>query len=170
MIDSLDMMMRIWELGVRSERAGQPLDPVERAELLALLRHVERGVDEPPPKPRVPPPLPVPAMLMGDGTAFRVAVRRVNVDHVLVTGLEGPALGARVLLRASNAMTGVEYIIPCVVTRVTRGMPVEWRLAIDGVPERAPLSVTSGPALATRMRGFLLRQASGPTRDAVDSQ
>jgi hypothetical protein len=44
--------------------------------------------------------------------------------------------GAQVILRATDAITGVEYVFPCNVLWVYRGAPTVLALGVDGIPTR----------------------------------
>lgn len=155
MIDKLDFLVRYWELNARNASMGVPLEAHERSELLSLMQFVtdqEIGLFSSPqagtgmvarPKDAFP------AQMIGDGTILRVEIRSVAAGGVVVSSASAVPEGALVVLRASDAITGLELVLPCRVAWVHRGAPMILALTVDGIPKR---TVFAGiPDLPLRM-------------------
>lgn len=135
-IDKIDFLLRFWELKARSDRLGDPLGPSEQLELLSLMQLVT--------SPRMPKAGPVarergsvPAQVIGDGGLEAVEVRNVSAAALLVAAEGGTfAAGSQVIVRIADAVTGVEFSLPCIVTWAYKGSPSTMALTVDGIPTR----------------------------------
>jgi hypothetical protein len=136
-LSKLDLLVRYWELAARHSFQGQPLAAKERTELLGLMQLV--GDQE------LPPPMPIerpidahPAQLIGEGTIRAVELRAISASALFVTGFATPNIGSSMILRAVDAIAGVEYTVPCRVawTCPDREGPAAMALVVDGEPHR----------------------------------
>jgi hypothetical protein len=134
-IEKIDFLLRFWELKARSDRLGDPLGPSEQLELLSLMQLVT--------SPRLQKAGPVarergcvPAQVIGDGGLETVEIRHVSAAALLVAGADTFAAGSQVIVRIADAVTGVEFALPCVVTWAYKGSPSTMALTVDGIPTR----------------------------------
>lgn len=136
-LSTLDLLVRYWELAARHSFHGEPLAAKERAELLGLMQLV--GDQE------LPPPMPIerpsdahPAQLIGEGTIRTVELRAISASALFVTGFAAPNIGSSMVLRAVDAVAGVEYSVPCRVawTCSDREGSAAMALVVDGEPHR----------------------------------
>ncbi len=137
LIEKLDFLVRFWELKARNASLGEPLAGSEQIELLSLLQLVTGDLEAPPARAVARPKGALPAQLIGEGTILRVEVRKVSASALLVSCASLVAVGAQFILRAADAVSGVEYALPCKVLWVYRGAPTIVALAVDGIPTRA---------------------------------
>jgi hypothetical protein len=139
-IEKLGFLVRFWELKARHATLGEPLTASEQLELLSLMQLVtgDCRVPDPGPAPRTRSSLP--AQLIGEGRIMAVEVRSVTAAAVIVASVRDMAAGERVILRAADAVSGVEYSIPCTVMWVYEGGPTTMALVVDGLPARNDFS------------------------------
>lgn len=78
----------------------------------------------------------LPAQMSGDGAMFPVEIRSIGAGAVIVGCASPVPAGARVVLRSSDAITGVEYALPCNVLWIHRGAPTIIALGVEGIPTR----------------------------------
>jgi hypothetical protein len=142
-IDTLDFFVRFWELKARHASVGQPLRPSEQIELLSLMQLVTHDLRLPHPGPAVRRRGALPAELIGDGIIQPIELRSVSAAAIIAVGGSVLADGARVVVRAADAVRGVEYVLPCIVAWVHAGSPNTIALVLDGIPTRK--SFTSPP-------------------------
>jgi hypothetical protein len=151
-IQKLDFLVRFWELKARHATLGQPLGPKEQIELLSLMQLVTHDVRVPKAGSAVWSGASLPAQLIGDGTILSVEVRSVTAAALVVACTGSMSVGVRVIVRAADAVSGVEYALPCTVAWVHPGAPNTMALAVDGIPMRSTFSSPSdahtGSALA----------------------
>ena len=136
-IDKLGFLVRFWELQARHATLGQPLAPQEQLELLSLMQLVTADYRVPAAGPVTRPRGALPAQLIGEGAIVPVEIRNVAAAAVLVASLEPIAKGSRVILRAADAVSGVEYALPCTVLWSYAGAPCSVALVVDGIPTRS---------------------------------
>ena len=165
MIEKLDFLVRFWELTARNASLGEPLSSREQMELLSLMQLVTGDLEVPEPGPVDRPKSPIPAQVIGEGTMFPVEIRTVGAAALVVSCASALPNGAQVILRAADAISGVEYAMPCKVLWVHRGSPAILALAVDGIPTRRvfvevpeprlsmPLSLSLGPRKHARLIG-----------------
>jgi hypothetical protein len=144
-IDKIGFLVRFWELKARHATMGQPLSAPEQVELLSLMQLVTGDLRMPEPGPCARPSDPLPAQLIGEGTVLSVEVRHVSAAALLVASVKPMSRAERALVRTSDAITGVEYTLPCSVAWVHDGAPCIMCLCVDGVPTRAELEALGGP-------------------------
>lgn len=147
MIDKLDFLVRFWELKARNGSLGEPLAGQEQIELLSLMQLVTADLDVPAIGPIERPKHALPAQMIGDGTILSVEIRSVAAGAVIVGSASIVPVGAQVILRAADAITGVEYAFPCNVLWVYRGTPAIVALSVDGIPTRRVFAGLPEPRL-----------------------
>jgi hypothetical protein len=146
-------LLRFWELkarhGSRSCRAtvGAPLTAREQLELLSLMQLVVSDFRMPEAGTCARPANALPAQLIGQGTILPVELRYVCAAALLVAGARSMALDERVIVRTTDALTGVEYTLPCSVAWAFEATPCIMALVVDGVPTRAEFASTPQPRL-----------------------
>lgn len=148
MIDKLDFLVRFWELKARNASLGEPLGPREQIELLSLMQLVTGDLDVPAAGPVDRPKSALPAQMIGDGTILGVEVRSVSAAAVVVSCASQVPVGSHVILRAADAISGVEYALPCTVLWVYKGAPTIVALHVDGIPTRAVFVEVPVPRMA----------------------
>ena len=136
MIQKLDMLVRFWELSARHATLGHPLVPSEQAELLSLMQQVpadtpafEPGHDEPANDS-------FPVQIVAEEATLPAELREVSASGMRLTCAGSVKEGAHVVVRAADALRGVEYVVPCRVTLVHPGAPSVVTLVVDGAPSR----------------------------------
>jgi hypothetical protein len=135
-LTKLDFLVRYWELSARHAQMGEPLDAEERKELLGLMQLVG-DCELPPPMSIERPHDAHPAQLIGEGSIRAVELRALTATALFVTSAVACSPGASVILRAVDAIAGVEYSVPCRVAWVAPGSPFSVALIVDGEPTRA---------------------------------
>jgi hypothetical protein len=135
-IEKLGFLVRFWELKARHATLGEPLAPSEQLELLSLMQLVTGDFKLPEPGPAARTRNALPGQLIGEGRIMAVEIRSVTAAAVIVASLREMAAGERVILRAADAVSGVEYSIPCSVMWVYQGAPTTLALVVDGLPAR----------------------------------
>jgi hypothetical protein len=146
-IEKIDFLVRFWELRARSESCGDPLAPSEQLELLSLMQlvTVDRKVQAAGPVPREAGC--IPAQVIGDGAIQPIEVRIVSAGAILVAAASVFSAGAQVILRIADAVSGVEFALPCEVTWAYQGAPCTMALAVDGIPTRTDFVATAATSL-----------------------
>jgi hypothetical protein len=143
--EKLDLMVRFWELTARHATLGQPLAPQEQIELLSWMQLITPDLQVPGPGPLARNGSAPPAQVIGAGTSHAVELRAVLARALLVTSAAELPVGASVLLRATDAVAGVEYVIPCVVRWVHPASPCSMALVVDGIPTRKTFAHRTDP-------------------------
>jgi len=149
LIDKLDFLVRFWELKARNASLGEPLGLREQIELLSLMQLVTGDLDVPAVGPCERPRNALPGQMIGEGTILPVEIRSVAAGAVLVSCASTVPAGSQVVLRASDAITGVEYVLPCNVVWAYRGSPTILALSVDGIPTRTVFAGIPEPRLTT---------------------
>jgi len=155
MLNRLDFMVRFWTLAARFRNAGDPLSHHEQSELLSLM-HV-LATDRPLPRlslagveERHVATWRAEEWLVGDGqpaqltsdSGFLAAeLRQACIEGIVVTCATPMRPGQRTIVRMADALSGVEYTLPCVVTWARRGHPSSMGLALDGAVSRSDFVV-----------------------------
>lgn len=152
MIDKLGFLVRFWELKARHATLGMPLSASEQVELLSLMQLITGDFKMPPPGTCARPTNPLPAQLIGEGTILSVEVRYVCAAALLVASVKPMTLGERVIIRTADAVSGVEYALPCTLAWVHDGSPCIMALVVDGIPVRSDFLAFAGPAVARDFR------------------
>ena len=148
MIDKLDFLVRFWELKARNASLGEPLGPKEQIELLSLMQLVTGDLDVPAAGPVDRPKGALPAQMIGDGTILSVEVRSISAAALVMSCAGAVPVGSQVIVRTTDAVSGVEYALPCSVLWVYKGAPTIVALAVDGIPTRAVFAEVPVPRMA----------------------
>ena len=149
MIDKLGFLVRFWELKARHATLGEPLAGREQLELLSLMQLVTGDFKMPEPGTCARPANALPAQLIGEGTILPVELRHVCAAALLVAGARSMSPAERVIVRTADAVSGVEYALPCTVSWVYDGSPVIMALVVDGIPTRAEFAALPEPRQAS---------------------
>jgi hypothetical protein len=136
-IDKLGFLVRFWELKARHATLGQPLGASEQVELLSLMQLVTADFRMPEPGSCARPANALPAQLIGEGIILPVEVRHVSAAALLVAAAKPLSPKERVVVRAADAVSGVEYAFPCSVAWVYDASPCIMALVVDGIPTRS---------------------------------
>ena len=141
MLEKLDFMVRYWQLRARHKALGAPLSMLEQVELLSLLRLMatDLRLPEPGPPPRTEIGLPV--QLTAPGGFISGELRVVCAEGMLVACATPMRSGQRSILRIADAVTGVEYAVPCAVEWAHVGSPSAMALRVDGAPTRMSFAI-----------------------------
>ena len=140
-MEKLDFLVRFWELKARHELVGEPLSASEQIELLSLLQLVTGDLDLPGPGPLARHNTVIPAELIGEGVIVHAEIRSVSAAAIFVS-VHGPVpREASFILRATDAISGVEYALPCRVAWCYSSSPSSLALRVDGVPTRSFFSL-----------------------------
>jgi hypothetical protein len=159
-IDKLGFLVRFWQLKGRHGTLSDPLSASEQVELLSLMQLVTSDFKMPPPGTCARPSNALPAQLIGEGTILSVEVRHVCAAALLVAGVKAISLGERAIIRTADAVSGVEYVLPCTVAWVHGGSPCIMALVVDGIPTRSELLAADGPPVSRDLRVLAIgRQA-----------
>jgi hypothetical protein len=153
MLEKLDLMVRFWELTARHATVGHPLSTDEQVELLSWMQLITSDLEVPGPGPLAQNGGALPAQVIGAGTSQAVELRAVLARALLVTSASPIPPGASVLLRATDAVAGVEYIIPCVVKWVHYAGPCSLALVVDGIPTRKSFATRPDPKVTQTWQG-----------------
>jgi hypothetical protein len=135
-IEKIDFLVRFWELKARSETVGDPLAPGEQIELLSLMQLVTANHRVPPAGPVAREPGAIPAQVIGDSVIQPIEIRNVSAAAILVAATSLLSVGAQVIVRIADPVSGVEFALPCEVTWAFQGAPCTMALSVDGVPTR----------------------------------
>ncbi len=139
MLEKIDFLIRFWELRGRHESAGAPLGQSEQRELLSLLQLVSDDLKVPLARSLAPSNGPhCPALAIGETGMVAIDIRLVTASALLVSAARHLDPHEAVIVRATDAVAGVEYSLPCRVVWVNAGAPMTMALVVDGVPTRAP--------------------------------
>jgi hypothetical protein len=147
-IDKISFLVRFWELRARHATLGEPLSAAEQVELLSLMQLVTGDFKMPEPGTCARPPNALPAQLIGEGTILPVEVRHVCAAALLVASVKPMTPRERAIIRTSDAISGVEFALPCWVAWVYDASPCIMALVVDGIPARSDLEAFPGPRVA----------------------
>ncbi|MGO9835069.1 MAG: hypothetical protein ACLP1X_12715 [Polyangiaceae bacterium] len=139
-IDKIAFLARFWELKARHATMGQPLSSAEQIELLSLMQLVTGDFKMPEPGTCVRPVDALPAQLIGEGTILPVEIRYTSAAALLVASVKPMTPGERAIVRMSDAISGVEFALPCSVCWVYDASPCIMALVVDGIPARTEMT------------------------------
>jgi hypothetical protein len=151
LIDKLGFLVRFWELKARHAALGQPLSAGEQVELLSLMQLVTGDFKMPEPGPCARPTDALPAQLIGEGTILPVEIRYTSAAALLVASVKPMTRRERAIVRMSDAITGVEFALPCSVAWVYDAGPCIMALVVDGIPTRTEISELPGRRVASTL-------------------
>ena len=160
MIEKLDFLVRFWELKARNASLGEPLAPREQIELLSLMQLVTGDLEMPVVGPVERPKGALPAQLIGDGTILSVEVRAVTAAAVVVSCASTVPVDSQTILRAADAISGVEYALPCTVLWVYKSSPTILALAVDGIPTRMVFADVPQPRMSMPLGALRSRRTA----------
>jgi len=136
-MEKLDFLVRFWQLRARYETLGVPLSRHERLELLSLLQLLaareERSID--PSRRGIP-------VQLAAGSGFLAGdLKDLSPERLVVGAIEPLPVGQRTVLYAADAVSGVEYGVPCLVSWSRDDEPCLIGLVPDGLPARSDFTV-----------------------------
>lgn len=149
MIDKIGFLVRFWELRARHATLGEPLSSREQLELLSLMQLVIGDCKMPDPGTCARPANALPAQLIGEGTILPVEMRHVCAAAMLVASAKAMTKNERVIVRTTDAVSGIEYALPCSVAWVYEASPCIIALVVDGIPTRSEFAVMPEPRTAS---------------------
>jgi hypothetical protein len=143
MLEKIDFLIRFWELRARHESSAAPLDQGEQRELLSLLQLVTDDLGVPEARALAASVAggagePCPAHAIGEAGVVSIDVQLVTASSLVVTSARALAVHEAVIVRATDAVAGIEYSLPCRVAWVHGSAPITMALVVDGIPTRAP--------------------------------
>jgi hypothetical protein len=140
-MEKLDFLVRFWELRARYEAIGVPLTKSERFELLSMLTLVANEDGTSNIEANHSSRRGVPVQLTA-GSGFLAGDLKSLSSERLVVGAASPLpLGERTVVYIADAVTGIEYTVPCVVMWWREDEPCLIGLAPDGLPARSQFTV-----------------------------
>jgi hypothetical protein len=142
-MEKLDLLVRFWELRVRYEALGMPLDKQERLELLSLLQLVASADEIPALEAIDTSRRGIPVQLTAGSGFLSGELKDLTYERLIVATAEPMAAGHRTIVYLADAVTGVEYTLPCAVACSRIGEPCLVALALDGLPLRSHFTVPS---------------------------
>jgi hypothetical protein len=148
-IDKLGFLVRFWELRARHATLGEPLSAREQLELLSLMQLVTGDFRMPEPGSCARPANALPAQLIGEGTILPVEVRHVCAAALLVASSKSMSPSERVIIRTADAVSGIEFALPCSIAWVYDASPCIMALVVDGIPARAEFAAMPEPSTAS---------------------
>jgi hypothetical protein len=139
-MQKLDLLVRFWELRARYDMTGMPLDKTERLELLSLLQLLATSNDT------------AGDMIDGSRRGMPVQItagsgflagdlKELSADRLVIGAVEPLPLGYRTIVYVADAITGIEYTVPCIVAWSREDEPCLIGLSPDGVPARSHFTV-----------------------------
>jgi hypothetical protein len=142
-MEKLDLLVRFWELRMRYEALGMPLSKEERLELLSLLQLVAFADEAAPLESIDTSRRGVPAQLTAGSGFLSGELKDLSYDRLVVTTAEPLSIGHRTIVYVADAVTGVEYTLPCLVAGSVIDSPCIVGLTPDGLPLRSHFTVPS---------------------------
>jgi hypothetical protein len=146
-MDEFDLLFRYWVLRTQYEAIGAPLTAAERNELLSLVQLAasERDASNRRDVDQEPSGLPVKLTF---GSGFLAGdLRQMAPELLVVAATEPLAPGTRTILALADAISGVEYSLPCVVRWAKRAAPCLMGLSVDGAPSKATFATSRSTPL-----------------------
>jgi hypothetical protein len=142
-MDEFDLLFRYWVLRAKYDAVGAPLTDAERTELLSLVQQAasEREALDPQGAERAFRGLPV--KLTAGGGFLAGEVRQMAPELFVVAAAEQLDPGIRTVMTLADAVSGVEYSLPCVVRWAKRSAPCLLGLSVDGAPTKSAFTVSA---------------------------
>ena len=136
-MEKLDFLVRFWGLKARHYLAGEPLPGAGQGEMLRLWQLVPHELKLPTPG-HLPRPNPTATVdLIGAGRIVSAELRSVTAAALFVVSPVPVEAGASLVVRATDAVSGVELSLPCRVAWAFGTAPTSLALRVDGVPGRS---------------------------------
>jgi hypothetical protein len=142
-MEKLDLLVRFWELRLRYEALGMPLDKQERLELLSLLQLMASGDEAIPVEAVDKSRRGVPVQLTAGSGFLAGELKDLAYDRLVIATAELMPVGHRTIVYIADAVTGVEYTLPCVISATRTDSPCLLVLTPDGLPLRSQFTVPS---------------------------
>jgi hypothetical protein len=143
-LKTLDFLIRFWELRARFEQSGGLLSEAERLELLSLFSLITGTTIGIAPDCSSGQRQGIPVQLTAGSGFLAGEVRELRADGLVVGAAEAIHPGSRTMAYFADAVSGIEYSLPCVVAWAFEAEPWIMGLALDGLPSRdrllAPVS------------------------------
>ncbi len=140
-MEKLDFLVRFWELRARFEVLGVPLTKSEGFELLSLLQFLAADNEPEAIESIDASSRGIPAQLTAGSGFLAAELKDLSAERLVIGAVEGLPNGQRTILYVADAVSGVEYVVPCVVTWSREDEPCLIGLAPDGVPTRSEFTV-----------------------------
>jgi hypothetical protein len=142
-MDEFDLLFHFWVLRAQYDALGAPLTDAERSELLSLVQLAASERDAFVRQDAAQEPRGLPVKLTA-GTGFLAGdVRQMAPELLVVAAAEHLAPGTHTILTLADAVSGVEYSLPCVVRWAKRTAPCLMGLSVDGAPSRTAFTTSS---------------------------
>lgn len=138
MIEKLDFLVRFWELRARYEALGRPLVEAERVELLSLAQLVGSEAAH---SYGGGPRRGLPVQMIAPGGFLAGELREVGAERLVICAAQCLPERERTIIYLADAVSGVEYALPCVVVACLRDEPCKMSMAVDGIPTRSAFTV-----------------------------
>ena len=120
--------------------------------LLSLLQLVTPDLQLPEAGPVARSKRAIPAQVIGDGSIKAIELRAVTAAALLVGSATALAVGSQPIVRAIDAISGVEYALPCKVMWVYGGgAPYTMALVVDGIPTRSVFGTVTEPPIGMNL-------------------
>lgn len=139
MMEKFDFLVRYWELRARYETLGAALGAHERIELLSLLQLLSTAPS--PNSSNGSGRRGVPVQLTAGSGFLAADLQDVSSERLIVGAAERLPPGRRTIVYIADAMTGVEYAVPCTVAWSREDEPCLISLVPDGIPTRMHFTV-----------------------------
>jgi hypothetical protein len=140
-MEKLDFLVRFWDLRARYETLGVPLDKVERLELLSLLQLLAQGGEPAPIEAIDASERGLPVQVTAGSGFLAGDLKDLSADRLVISAIGPLPTGQRTILYVADAVSGVEYSVPCVVLWSKDDEPCLIGLAPDGVPTRSEFTL-----------------------------
>jgi hypothetical protein len=139
-MEKLDFLVRFWELRTRYETLGSPLTRSERLELLSLLQLLA-AEGEPLAVDAIDASLRgIPVQITAGSGFLSGELKDLSAERLVISAAEGLPNGQRTILHLADAVSGVEYSVPCVVAWSREDEPCLVGLLPDGMATRSEFS------------------------------
>jgi hypothetical protein len=140
MIEQLDLIFRFWQLRTTHEGKAH-LTPSEQAELWSMMRMLAN--QERLPSACAPPRTEhgVPVQLAAPGGFLAGELRRLYLDGFVIACATPLRPGRSTIARLADAVSAIEYALPCHVEWSFRGSPSAMGLRISGMPTRTAYAI-----------------------------
>jgi hypothetical protein len=142
-MDEFDLLFQFWVLRAQYDALGAPLTDAERSELLSLVQLAASERDASVRQDAAQEPRGLPVKFTA-GTGFLAGdVRQMAPELLVVAAAEDLAPGTRTIVTLADAVSGVEYSLPCVVRWAKASAPCLMGLSVDGAPSRTAFTTSS---------------------------
>lgn len=140
-MEKLDFLIRFWDLRARYETLGIPLTKAEGLELLSLLQLLAANAEPTPIESIDGSERGLPVQVTAGAGFLAGDLKDLSPDRLVISAVEPLPTGQRTILYVADAVSGVEFTVPCVVLWSREDEPCLIGLAPDGVPTRSEFTV-----------------------------